>query len=40
VRIMKSVCARPKIVKSSPNYKVVTNEVNHPYVVEVTRHIH
>jgi hypothetical protein len=27
--------ARPKIVKSSPNYKAVTNEINHAYVVEV-----
>jgi hypothetical protein len=26
---------RSKVVKSSPNYKAVTNEINHPYVVEV-----
>jgi hypothetical protein len=26
---------RSKIVKSSPNHKAVTNEIKHPYVVEV-----
>ena len=26
---------RSKIVKRSPNYKALTNEINHPYVVEV-----
>jgi hypothetical protein len=26
---------RPKIAKSSPNHKAVTNEINHPYVVEI-----
>jgi len=33
--MMKSASARSQIVKLSPNYKAVTNEVNHPYVVEV-----
>jgi hypothetical protein len=31
----KDPSVEPKLVKSSPNYKAVTNEVNHPYVVEV-----
>jgi hypothetical protein len=26
---------RSKVVKSSPNYKASTNEINHPYIVEI-----